>query len=55
MPDEVLAAWSMIWLSGLPRIYTYDFEVYDKRFTRPKNKEVDIYIGINPDLLDPVG
>jgi predicted transcriptional regulator YdeE len=54
MPDEVLATWSMIWLSSLPRNYTYDFEVYDQRFTRPKKKEVDICIGIDPNLLDSV-
>jgi predicted transcriptional regulator YdeE len=48
MPDEVVAAWSMIWLSELPRLYTYDFEVYDKRFTNPKQKEVDICIAVDP-------
>jgi len=48
MPDEVVAAWSMIWLSELPRTYTYDFEVYDKRFTSPKQKEVDICIAVDP-------
>jgi len=47
MPDEVVAAWSMIWLSELPRTYTYDFEVYDKRFTSPKQKEVDICIAVD--------
>lgn len=48
MPDEVLAVWSTVWLSDLPRTYTYDFEVYDKRFTSPKQKEVDICIAIDP-------
>lgn len=48
MPDEVLAVWSMVWLSDLPRTYTFDFEVYDKRFTSPKQKEVDICIAIDP-------
>lgn len=48
MPDEVLAVWSMVWLSDLPRTYTFDFEVYDKRFTNPKQKEVDICIAVDP-------
>jgi len=48
MPDEVLAVWSQVWLSELPRTYTFDFEVYDQRFTRPKAKEVDICIAVDP-------
>jgi predicted transcriptional regulator YdeE len=48
MPDEVQAVWSLVWLSGLSRTYTYDFEVYDKRFTNPKQKEVDICIAVDP-------
>jgi predicted transcriptional regulator YdeE len=52
MPDEVLAVWSMIWLSDLPRTYTYDFEMYDKRFTRPNAKEVDICVAIDPEKME---
>jgi predicted transcriptional regulator YdeE len=48
MPDEVLAVWMMVWGSRLPRTYTFDFEVYDERFTRPKAKEVDVYIAVDP-------
>jgi predicted transcriptional regulator YdeE len=48
MPDEVLAVWSQVWLSSLPRKYTYDFEVYDRRFTHPTAKEVDICIAVDP-------
>lgn len=48
MPDEVLAIWSMVWLSDLPRTYTFDFEVYDSRFTRPKAKEVDVCVAADP-------
>ena len=51
MPDEVLAVWSMVWLSDLPRIYSFDFEVYDKRFTNPKQKEVDICVAIDPEKM----
>lgn len=51
MPDEVLAIWSLVWLSELPRIYTYDFEVYDKRFTSPKQKVVDICIAVDPEKI----
>jgi len=52
MPEEVLAAWSQVWLSDLPRTYTFDFEVYDKRFTHPKQKEVDICIAVDPKKMD---
>jgi predicted transcriptional regulator YdeE len=51
MPDEVLAVWSMVWLSDLPRRYTFDFEVYDKRFTNPKQKEVDVCVAIDPEKM----
>nr|WP_320161938.1 GyrI-like domain-containing protein [uncultured Methanoregula sp.] len=51
MPDELLAVWATVWPSSLPRTYTYDFEVYDKRFTRPLNKEVDVYVAIDPEQL----
>jgi predicted transcriptional regulator YdeE len=52
MPDEVLAVWSMVWLSDLPRTYTFDFEVYDKRFTSPKQKEADICIAVDPGKME---
>lgn len=52
MPDEVLAVWSMIWLSDLPRTYTFDFELYDARFTRPKAREVDICVAIDPERME---
>jgi len=52
MPDEVLAVWSMVWGSRLPRTYTYDFEVFDERFTRPKAKEVDVCVAIDPVQLE---
>lgn len=52
MPDEVVSIWSMIWLSSLPRLYTFDFEVYDKRFTHPTLKEVDIFIAVDPKKMD---
>jgi predicted transcriptional regulator YdeE len=52
MPDEVLAVWSLVWLSELPRTYTYDFEVYDQRFTNPKRKEVDICVAVDPEKME---
>jgi len=52
MPDEILAIWSMVWLSGLPRTYTFDFEVYDQRFTNPKEKEVDVCIAVDPGKME---
>jgi predicted transcriptional regulator YdeE len=51
MPDEVHAIWATVWLSELPRTYTYDFEVYDKRFTSPKQKVVDICIAVDPEKI----
>jgi len=51
MPDEVLAIWSMVWLSDLPRTYTFDFEVYDSRFTRPKAREVDVCVAVDPEEI----
>jgi predicted transcriptional regulator YdeE len=55
MPDEVIAIWSTIWLSELPRTYMFDFEVYDKRFTRPKDKAVDVCVAIDPDRMTEAG
>ena len=52
MPDEVLAVWSQVWLSDLPRTYTFDFEVYDKRFTNPDQKEVDICVAVDPEKTE---
>jgi predicted transcriptional regulator YdeE len=52
MPDEVLAVWSMVWLSDLPRTYTFDFEVYDKRFTNPNRKEVDVCVAVDPEKME---
>jgi predicted transcriptional regulator YdeE len=55
MPDEVLSVWSQVWLSDLPRTYTYDFEIYDRRFTNPKQKIVDIYVSVFPDKMETGG
>ena len=52
MPDGVLAVWSMVWLSELPRTYTFDFEVYDKRFTNPNRKEVDVCVAVDPEKME---
>jgi len=54
MPSSLLEIWSSIWLSELPRTYTFDFEVYDQRFTRPKNKEIDIYVAVDPAKMEGV-
>jgi predicted transcriptional regulator YdeE len=52
MPQSLLEVWSSVWLSDLPRTYTFDFEVYDQRFTRPKDKEIDVYIAIDPERME---
>lgn len=51
MPDEIVGIWANIWSSDLPRTYTYDFELYDKRFTRPVAKEADVYVAVDPEQL----
>jgi predicted transcriptional regulator YdeE len=48
MPDEITGVWANIWSSGLPRTYTYDFELYDKRFARPSAKEAEIWVAVDP-------
>lgn len=55
MPDAILAIWAQVWLSGLPRTYTYDFEVYDSRFMRPRAKEVDICVAVDPKKMKGSG
>lgn len=51
MPDEIVGVWANVWSSDLPRTYTFDFEVYDKRFARPVAKEADIYVAVDPDQM----
>jgi predicted transcriptional regulator YdeE len=51
MPDALLAVWMSVWGTNLPRAYTCDFEWYDARFTRPENKEIDVYVAINEEEL----
>lgn len=51
MPDALLAVWMSVWGTNLPRAYTCDFEWYDSRFTRPENKEIDVYVAINEEEL----
>lgn len=51
MPDEIVGVWAEVWSSDLPRTYTFDFEVYDKRFTRPAAKEADVYVAVDPERL----
>jgi predicted transcriptional regulator YdeE len=51
MPDAILGVWASIWGTKLPRAYTFDFEQYDARFTRPENKEADICIAVNEEQL----
>ncbi|KEJ00913.1 transcriptional regulator [Clostridium botulinum A2B7 92] len=46
MPDKIGEAWGYIWNSGLQRTYTGDFELYDKRYDKSQNSEVDIYVAI---------
>ena len=55
MPDEIYGVWANVWSSELPRTYTYDFEVYDKRFTRPVAKEADVYVAVDPERLEKAG
>ncbi len=52
MPQKLMEIWGSVWLSDLPRTYTFDFEVYDQRFTRPDNKEIDVFVAVDPSKLD---
>ncbi|HZK31074.1 MAG TPA: GyrI-like domain-containing protein [Methanoregula sp.] len=47
MPDAVLGVWASVWGTKLPRAYTFDFELYDARLTRPDKKEAEVYIAID--------
>jgi predicted transcriptional regulator YdeE len=51
MPDAVLGVWASVWGTKLPRAYTFDFELYDARFTRPDKKEAEVYIAIDDEQL----
>jgi len=51
MPDAILSVWASIWGTKLPRAYTFDFEQYDARFTRPENKEADVCVAVNEEQL----
>jgi len=51
MPDALLGIWMSVWGTKLPRTYSFDFEQYDARFTRPENKEIDVYIAVNEEQL----
>jgi predicted transcriptional regulator YdeE len=52
MPDEITQIWANVWASGLPRTYTYDFELYDKRFARPNAKEAEVWVAIDPSKME---
>jgi len=54
MPLSLIEVWSSVWLSDLPRAYTFDFEVYDHRFARHGNKEIDVYVAVKADMMDAV-
>jgi len=51
MPDAILGVWVLVWGTKLPRAYTFDFEQYDARFTRPENKEAEVYIAVHEEQL----
>ena len=51
MPDAILGVWVSIWGTKLPRAYTFDFEQYDARFTRPENKEAEVCVAVNEEQL----
>ena len=52
MPDSILAVWGQVWLSGLPRTYTFDFEVNDQRFMRPTGREADVCVAVDPKRME---
>lgn len=42
----VFQEWTKIWNSGMDRVYTADFEIYDERAQDPDHAEVDIFIAV---------
>jgi predicted transcriptional regulator YdeE len=46
MEGAVYKTWVEIWNTDLPRAYTTDFEVYDKKSVDPGNAIVDIFIAL---------
>lgn len=51
MPDAVPGIWMSVRGTNLPRAYTFDFEQYDTRYTRPDKKEADVCIAIDDEQL----
>ena len=51
LPYALHGAWMSVCETKLPREYTFDFEQYDIRFTRPENREINAYIAVNEDQL----
>jgi predicted transcriptional regulator YdeE len=45
-PQGLIAVWQNIWQSGLPRLYSSDFEVYRSDFDPQRNPQVNVYIAI---------
>lgn len=45
-PQGLIAVWQEVWKSGLPRLYTSDFEVYHRDFDPERNPEVKVYIAV---------
>jgi predicted transcriptional regulator YdeE len=45
-PHGLVAVWQDIWKSGLQRLYTSDFEVYQRDFDPQRNPEVKVYIAM---------
>lgn len=45
-PKGLIIVWQDIWRSGLTRLYTSDFEVYQSDFDPERNPEVKVYIAI---------
>jgi len=46
MPDCVANAWKEVWVSGIPRSYIMDFEVYDEKSKDWANAEVEVYLSV---------
>jgi len=44
MTDCLIDAWQKIWVSGIKRDFSFDFEIYDERSKDWSNAELDIYI-----------
>ncbi len=53
-PQGLIAAWTSVWTTPLPRLYTCDFEIYPSDFDPVRNPKVKLCIAIKDASLEAV-